>query len=84
VRQDLLSLYQSGLDTKGCAIARGPNGPVMNPGCAIVQRHVCAAAVNAIKVARERGRQDLALAQKQNFARDFGCPSGPLDQAPRQ
>src|SRR5262249_37065231 len=36
LRDDLMTLYRGGLDTKACAIATGPNGPAMNPGCEMV------------------------------------------------
>ena len=81
VREDLLSLYQSGLDTKGCAIATGPNGPVMNPACEMVHRHVCAASVDVVQVYLRKGRRDQAESQRQTLVGNFGCPAAPLDQA---
>jgi protein O-mannosyl-transferase len=42
-RKNLLTLYQSGLDTQGCAVVPGPAGPALNPSCEIVHRHLCAA-----------------------------------------
>jgi len=38
LREDLVNLYRSGLDTKGCGIAPEPNGPMMNPSCEMVHR----------------------------------------------
>ena len=66
LREDLVSLYRSGLDTKGCAVAPGANGPMMNPSCETVHRHICAASAG------------LAPKQKERVARDFGCSSGQL------
>src|SRR5207248_11352169 len=75
LRDDLLTLYRAG-DTQGCAIATGPNGPVMNPGCAMVHRHICAAAVEVIRTLVQAGRQDQARARREMFARDFACAVG--------
>ena len=41
---ELLKLYQSGLDSKGCAMMAGPHGPTLNPHCEIVIRDLCEAA----------------------------------------
>lgn len=46
-RKPLLDLYASGLDSAGCAIVPGPAGPALNPACAIVHRHLCAALMAA-------------------------------------
>jgi len=47
LRSDLVKLYQSGLDSKGCAVAAGPQGPALNPSCEIVRRDLCEAAARA-------------------------------------
>ena len=47
LRTDLLKLYQSGVDTKGCAVISGPRGPALNPECEIVRRDLCTAATRA-------------------------------------
>ncbi len=47
LRADLLKLYQSGVDAKGCAVVSGPRGPALNPACDIVRRDLCAAATQA-------------------------------------
>jgi tetratricopeptide (TPR) repeat protein len=47
LRADLLKLYQSGVDTKGCAVISGTRGPALNPACEIVRRDLCAAAAAA-------------------------------------
>jgi len=47
LREDLLKLYQSGVDTKGCAVVAGPRGPALNPACDIVLRDLCAGAARA-------------------------------------
>ena len=44
---ELLKLYQSGVDSKGCAVKAGPHGPTLNPSCEIVTRDLCEAAVRA-------------------------------------
>jgi tetratricopeptide (TPR) repeat protein len=47
LRADLLKLYQSGVDSKGCAVISGPRGPALNPACEIVRRDLCTAAAQA-------------------------------------
>ena len=47
LRADLLKLYQSGVDSKGCAVISGPRGPALNPACDIVRRDLCTAAAQA-------------------------------------
>jgi tetratricopeptide (TPR) repeat protein len=44
---ELLKLYQSGVDSKGCAVKSGPHGPTLNPNCEIVIRDLCEATLRA-------------------------------------
>jgi tetratricopeptide (TPR) repeat protein len=80
LRQDLLSLYRQGLDSKGCATVPGPLGPALNPSCEIVRRHTCAAAAATIPLYLRVGRRDLAELLKDSVSRDFGCPAAQLNQ----
>jgi hypothetical protein len=54
--QALLGLYAAGLDEDRCATGAGPSGPMLNTGCAIVQRHLCAAAPEAARLDAQLGR----------------------------
>jgi tetratricopeptide (TPR) repeat protein len=81
VRSELLKLYQSGIDTQGCALIDGPNGKAINPACAIIHTHLCAVAPDAIKVRLATGRRDIAEQMKRSFLTDYGCPAGPIVQA---
>jgi tetratricopeptide (TPR) repeat protein len=47
LREDLLKLYQSGVDSQGCAVVAGPRGPALNPSCDIVLRDLCTGATRA-------------------------------------
>jgi tetratricopeptide (TPR) repeat protein len=47
LRSDLLKLYQSGVDTAGCAVVAGSRGPALNPQCEMVRRDLCAGAERA-------------------------------------
>jgi hypothetical protein len=67
----MLELYRAGLDQEGCALRQTPGGPVLNDGCAIVKRHLCAASAEAIRVQRAAGRADLAAQLEQTTA--AGC-----------
>ena len=49
LRADLLKLYQSGVDTQGCAVINGPRGPALNPACDIVRQDLCAATAQAYR-----------------------------------
>jgi protein O-mannosyl-transferase len=55
LREDLLKLYQSGVDTRGCAVVPGPRGPALNPSCDIVRRDLCAGTTRAHR--QDLGRQ---------------------------
>ena len=80
LRQDLLSLYRQGLDSKGCATRPGPNGPAFNPSCEIVRQHTCTAVAATIPLYLRIGRRDLAGQLKDSASRDFGCPAAALNQ----
>ena len=60
LREELIKLYQSGLDEQGCAVVQGPRGPALNPNCAIVRRDLCEAA---------------ARARRPDLRRQLGCPN---------
>jgi hypothetical protein len=81
LRAELVNLYRNGLDTKGCALMPGADGPALNPLCEAVHRHLCAASAGTIHIRLESGRRDLAEDMRSSALRDFGCPAGPLDQA---
>jgi tetratricopeptide (TPR) repeat protein len=59
LRADLVKLYQSGVDTVGCAVVAGPRGPALNPSCEIVRRDLCAG---------------TARAHRQDLRQQLGCP----------
>jgi protein O-mannosyl-transferase len=80
LRQDLVNLYRGGLDPQGCALVQGRNGPVFNPECETVHRHICAASVPVVKTQLAGGRPDAAQSQKAMFIGQFGCPVEPLQQ----
>ncbi len=54
--QALLGLYAAGLDDDRCATTGTSSGPALNIGCAIVQRHMCAAGPEAARLDRQLGR----------------------------
>jgi tetratricopeptide (TPR) repeat protein len=79
LRAALVELYQRAMDPKSCALAPGPNGPAINPGCRIVHEHVCAASAYAVGTLAAAGQGDVARTRKKMFVEQFGCPKGPLD-----
>ena len=80
LRQDLMTLYRQGLDSKGCAIRPGPNGPAFNPSCEIVRTHTCAAVAATIPLYLRLQRRDLAEQLRDSAPRDFGCPAALLNR----
>ena len=79
LRQHLLDLYRSGLDSKGCATIPGARGPVFNRSCEIVHSHTCTAVAETIPFYLRQQRRDLAQQLEDSAARDFGCPAGLLN-----
>jgi tetratricopeptide (TPR) repeat protein len=80
LRNELLRLYQSGLDRLGCATMLVPGNTALNRECAIVHRHLCAASVGTMRLRVETGRQDLAEQMKQTAMKDFGCSAESLEK----
>lgn len=80
LRQDLLSLYRQGLDSKGCATVPGPNGPAFNPSCEMVRKHTCTAVAATIPLYLRIQRRDLAEKLRDSASGDFGCPAALLNQ----
>jgi hypothetical protein len=72
LRDELLRMYREGLDKQGCATVQGPYGAAINPACAIVRRHICAAAPGALEAATAAHRPDLYETLRQGFA-DTHC-----------
>ena len=77
--EELLRLYRGGLDAEGCATRPGARGPALNPSCAIVRRHFCAAAHESIQAAFQTGRPDLARRIKAAGLQEFGCDAAALN-----
>ena len=77
--QDLMQLYRSGLDSRGCAIIDGPGGPAINPACPMVHQHLCAAAADTIRLHLAGRSRDLAVKTRNQAVAEFGCPTEPLD-----
>jgi tetratricopeptide (TPR) repeat protein len=73
LRNELLRLYQGGLEGSGCATMAVPGNTALNPACAMVHRHLCAASVGTIRLRLATGREDLAETMKQTALRDFHC-----------
>ena len=71
--RDLVELYQQGLDPLGCAVVDTRDGPAINPACATVRRHVCAATAEAIRIHVSGGRADRAQRLRDSAARQFQC-----------
>jgi len=81
LRQDLVDLYRRAMDPRSCVLIAGPNGPAINPACAAVHAHVCAASAYVVRTLAASNQPDLARTRKTMFAQQFGCPPGPLDEA---
>ncbi len=81
LRQELLDRYRKGLDTEGCAVHPGPNGPAMNPNCEIVRRHSCAGVAGAMRIFLKMNRSDAALRLKESVVGSMACPAQLLEAA---
>jgi hypothetical protein len=84
LRNELLRLYQSGLDRAGCATMAVQGNTALNPACGIVHRHLCAASVGTIRLRLATGRQDLAETMRATALKEFGCKVEELDGVGRQ
>jgi len=74
LRDELVDLYKRGLDPLGCALVQAPTGPAIDPSCATVRRHACAAVREAMQIHERAGRPDLAQRLREGAARQFQCP----------
>jgi tetratricopeptide (TPR) repeat protein len=81
LRQDLVELYRRAMDPGSCVLTQGPSGPAINPACAAVHAHVCAASAYVVRTLAAAEQRDLAQTRKTMFIQQFGCPRGPLDEA---
>jgi hypothetical protein len=73
LRNELLRLYQAGLDGSGCATMAVPGNTALNPACALVHRHLCAASAGTIRLRLETGRKLLAEDMTQTALKEFHC-----------
>jgi tetratricopeptide (TPR) repeat protein len=73
LREELIALYRDGLDPLGCAVVVTPNGAAINPECATVRRHVCAATADAAAIHQRAGHVDEARRLRESAARQFQC-----------
>jgi len=81
LREALVKLYEDEMDPRSCALIPGPHGPAINPACAIVQAHLCAASRETVSTLVRAGKRDLAKTRKKMFVQEFGCDKSPLDEA---
>jgi len=80
LRNELLRLYQSGLDRLGCATMMVPGNTALNRECETVHRHLCAASVGTMRLRNETGHPELAETMKQTAIKDFGCAAESLEK----
>jgi protein O-mannosyl-transferase len=78
LRNELLRLYQSGLDRSGCATMPIQGNTALNPACEIVHRHLCEASAGTIRLRLETGHPDLAETMKQLAVKEFNCTAEAL------
>jgi tetratricopeptide (TPR) repeat protein len=78
LRNELLRLYQGGLDRLGCATMPIQGNTALNPACETVHRHLCAASAGTIRLRLETGRPDLAETMKQAAVKEFHCTAEEL------
>jgi tetratricopeptide (TPR) repeat protein len=74
LRDELVDLYRQGLDPIGCAIVNTRDGAAIDPACATVRQHVCAATRAAVSIDTRAGRTTQAQRLTDSAARQFQCP----------
>jgi hypothetical protein len=79
LRNELLRLYQGGLDRLGCATLPIQGNTALNPACETVHRHLCAASAGTMRLRLETGRRDLAETMKQAALKEFHCTAEELE-----
>jgi tetratricopeptide (TPR) repeat protein len=79
LRNEVLRLYQGGLDRAGCATMPIQGNTALNPACEMVHRHLCGASVGTIRLRLETGRADLAETMRQNALKEFHCAAESLE-----
>jgi protein O-mannosyl-transferase len=80
LRKQLIDLYGQGLDQQHCAVTNGPNGPAINPSCALVRKQLCEVSADTVSIALFAGKTNTAHSLKNSFVRDYGCPADPLNR----
>ena len=80
LRSDLVRLYRTSADSSACALTNGPSGLSLNLACEGVRQSLCPAAVEGVRAAIDRSRQDAAKKLKETSLRDYGCPAEPFDR----
>jgi hypothetical protein len=73
LRDELVDLYRQGLDPLGCALVNTRDGAAINPSCATVRRHVCAATGEAVRIDMNAGRSAQAQRLRDSAVRQFQC-----------
>ena len=75
LRRRLLDLYSYShvLNSGGCALLAGPNGPAINPRCSTVRQQICRAAPGALRTLANAGREDAKRALAATLVQDSGC-----------
>jgi hypothetical protein len=79
LRNEVLRLYQGGLDRAGCATMPIQGNTALNPACEMVHRHLCGASLGTIRLRLETGRADLAETMRQNALKEFHCAAESLE-----
>jgi hypothetical protein len=73
LKEQLVRLYQDGLDPQGCAAVQRDGQWMLNPSCGVVHRHLCEGSAGAVQVYTQAGRVDLAASTKELAVQKLGC-----------
>jgi hypothetical protein len=79
LRDRLIQIYAS--RNGSCALTQGQNGPAVNPACPAVQRDICAASADIMRLQLRRHRPDLAAQMKNIALSRYACDADPLNRA---
>jgi tetratricopeptide (TPR) repeat protein len=72
LRDEVIRLYRSGLGGS-CAIVEKATGPVIDPTCPMVRRHLCTASAESVAMSLHVGRREQAE-QLKSGATQLRCP----------
>jgi hypothetical protein len=73
LKEQMVRLYRSGLDSQGCAAVEKDGQWMLNPSCEVVHRHLCQGSAGAEQIFAQAGRADLAASTRELAVQKLRC-----------